>query len=94
MKKYESIIIVKADLDSNEIKKLETKIINLINKNGNLAKFENLGKKKLAYEIKNCNEGIFIDFYFKAETEFVSKLNIKFKTMEEIIIYVIIKIED
>lgn len=53
MNKYESIIIVNPNVDEAGLKALEEKFTGLINENGKVESVENMGKKKLAYEIKN-----------------------------------------
>ena len=52
MNKYESIIIVNPEVDAEGLKALEEKFTGLINENGKVESVENMGKKKLAYEIK------------------------------------------
>ena len=52
MNKYESIIIVAPTIDEKQQKEIENKYSKLINENGKLESFENLGKKKLAYEVQ------------------------------------------
>jgi small subunit ribosomal protein S6 len=46
----------------------------LINKQGKVEKVEEVGKKKLAYEIKKNAEGIYVEFYFEAEPELIKEL--------------------
>ena len=52
MNKYESVIIVNPNLDEAGLKALEDKFTGLINEHGKVESVENMGKKKLAYEIK------------------------------------------
>ena len=54
MNKYESVIIVNPNLDEAGVKALEDKFTGLINENGKVESVENMGKKRLAYEIKKC----------------------------------------
>ena len=59
MNKYESIIIVNPNVDEAGLKALEEKFTGLINENGKVESVENMGKKKLAYEIQNFRDGLF-----------------------------------
>ncbi|HCC04401.1 MAG TPA: 30S ribosomal protein S6, partial [Clostridiales bacterium] len=52
MNKYESIIIINPNCSAEALKALEDKVTGLINENGKVESVENMGKKKLAYEIK------------------------------------------
>ena len=60
MNKYESIILVVPNVTEEQLKEIENKYSNLIKQNGKLESFENLGKRKLAYEIRKNKEGIYI----------------------------------
>ena len=53
MNKYESVIIVNPNLDEAGVKALEDKFTGLINENGKVESIDKMGKRKLAYEIKN-----------------------------------------
>lgn len=52
MNKYESVIIVTSTMNDKQQKEIENKYTKLINENGKVESFENLGKRKLAYEIR------------------------------------------
>ena len=60
MNKYESVIIVNPNVDEEGIKALEKKFTDIINNDGKLEKIDNLGKRKLAYEVKKNNECIYL----------------------------------
>ena len=59
MNKYESVIIINPNLEGEAVKALIEKFSNLINNNGKVESVEEVGKKKLAYEIKKNKEGLF-----------------------------------
>ena len=52
MNKYESVIIINPSVDEEGIKSLVQKFTDLINTDGKLEKADELGRKKLAYEIQ------------------------------------------
>ena len=56
MNKYESVIIINPSVDEEQVKALTTKFTDMINKDGNVEKADNLGKKKLAYPVKKNAE--------------------------------------
>ena len=56
MNKYESVVIINPSIDEEGVKTLVEKFTNLINNDGKLEKVENLGKRKLAYEVKKQKE--------------------------------------
>ena len=56
MNKYESIIIVNPEVNEEGLKALEEKFTGLINENGKVESVESMGKRKLAYPIKNSTK--------------------------------------
>ena len=58
MNKYESVIIINPAVDEERLNALTTKFTEMINKDGNVEKADNLGKKKLAYPVKKNAEGL------------------------------------
>ena len=94
MNKYESIIIVNPKLNEKQQKEIENKYSKLINENGKLESFENLGKKKLAYEVKKNKEGIYIEINFTSEASFIAELERQYKIDENVIKFIVIRKED
>ena len=84
MNKYESVIIINPNLESEAIKALIEKISNLINNNGKVSSVEEIGKKKLAYEIKKNKEGYYIIIKFEANPEFISELERVYRITDEV----------
>lgn len=95
MKKYESIIIVNPNVTEDEIKELIEYIKKIItDNNGKIIKIEDLGKKKLAYEIKKNKEGYYIRFEFEVNPELISELERIYRIKDEIMKFITVKIED
>lgn len=97
MNKYENVIILKTNLSEKEIKKTTNKIKEIIENNGGrIDNIEKLGKKKLAYEIKGQNEGIYQVHYFIGEpnTNIISKLEKQLRMDDNVIKFIDIKLED
>lgn len=95
MDKFESVFIVRPNKQDAEIKSLVEDIKNIIIKNdGVITKTEELGKKKLAYEIKKCTEGYYIVFEFEANEALISELEKMYRANEDIIKYLNIKKDD
>lgn len=85
MNKYESIIIVNPNVDEEGLKSLEEKFIGLINENGKLESVENMGKKKLAYEIKKFSEGTYLVFNFEGKPELIAELERNYRITDEVL---------
>ena len=91
MNKYESIIIVNPNVDEDKLKELENTITELINKDGKMEKVEELGKKKLAYEVKKNKEGIYVAFYFEGNPTLIAELERNYRIIDEVIKFIDIR---
>jgi len=94
MNKYESVIIINPNLESEGIKSLNEKISNLINSNGKVNSIEEIGKKKLAYEIKKNKEGYYVVIKFEANPSLISELERVYGITDEIIKFIDVKEEE
>ena len=93
MNKYESVIIVNPSLDEEKVKSLIDKFSDLINKHGKVTKVDNMGKRKLAYEVKKNREGIYVVFYFEAEPSLIAELERNYRITDEVIKFIVVKDE-
>ena len=94
MNKYESVIIINPSLDEEKVKVLIDKFSGLINKHGKVDKVDTLGKKKLAYEIKKNKEGIYVVIYFEAEPTLIAELERNYRITDEVIKFIVIRVEE
>ena len=93
MNKYESVIIINPNLEEEAIKSLIEKISNLINTDGKVSSVEEVGKKKLAYEIKKNKEGYYV-FKFEANPELITELERVYRITDEVIKFIVVKEEE
>lgn len=91
MNKYESIIIVNPNVDEAGIKALEEKFTGLINENGKVESVEEMGKRKLAYEIKKFKEATYVLFNFEANPELIAELERVYRITDEVIKFITVK---
>ena len=91
MNKYESVVIVNPNLDEAAVKALEEKITGLINKNGKVESVENMGQKKLAYEIKKFKEATYMEFDFEAEPQTIAELERNYRITDDILKFITVK---
>ena len=94
MNKYESVIIIKPNLDEEEIDNITQKVKDIIEENGTVTKVEKMGMKKLAYEIKKNKEGYYIVIYFEADPSIISELERNYRINENIIKFITIRKDD
>ena len=92
MNKYESVIIINPNIADDEIKVIIENLKKIItDNNGSITKVEELGKKKLAYEIKKCKEGYYLVLYFEGNPDIVAELERVYRIKDEIIKYMTIR---
>ena len=94
MNKYESVIIINPSVDEEKVKSLVDRFSDLINKQGKVEKVDNLGKKKLAYEVKKNKEGIYVVFYFEAEPSLIAELERNYRITDEVIKFIVVRVEE
>ena len=56
-------------------------------------KVEELGKKRLAYEVKKNKEGYYVVINFEANPELISELERNYRIMDEVIKFITVRAE-
>ena len=91
MNKYESVIIINPSVEEQGIKDLITTYTELINKNGKVENVEELGKKKLAYDVKKNKEGYYVVFTFEATPDSIAEIERNYRITDEIIKFIVVR---
>ena len=95
MNKYDTIIILKPDLETHKYAEIEEAYKNLLETYSNKPiKVKCVGKKKLAYTIKTYNEGYYIMFTYHATASDVMKLDKTLASDANVIKYLSVKYEE
>lgn len=95
MSKYETVFILHPSLDDEAVKANIEKFKGVIEHGQGVVENVDLwGKRKLAYEIKKVNEGIYVLFNFTAEPELPKELDRIFKITDSVIRHMIINLDD
>ena len=94
MNKYESVVIIDPSVDEEKVKELSQRFTDLINKDGKVEKVEELGKKRLAYEVKKNKEGYYVVLNFEANPTLVAEFRKKdYRIIDEVIKFITVKAE-
>ena len=91
MNNHESIIIINPNVEEEKMKALIERFTTLINSDGKVEKVDELGKKKLAYEIGKNKEGNYVVFDFTANPGLIAELERNYRITDEIIKFIVIK---
>jgi small subunit ribosomal protein S6 len=95
LRSYQSVLIIKPDIDEGRVTEALEKIAEFIEINGGVClKVENWGKKRLAYRVKKNRFGIYLNLYHTLESSKVVELETKYKLYELIIKYMVVRLED
>ena len=91
MNKYESVVIINPSVDEEGVKALIQRFTDLINTDGKVESCEELGKKRLAYEIKKNKEAYYVVFNFEAKPELITELERNYRITDEVIKFIVIR---
>jgi small subunit ribosomal protein S6 len=91
---YETIFILRPTLNDQEISEaIESYRDLLVREGAEMYRHEDLGKKKLAYEIRHFQNGHYAIFQYRAKPSAVNELERTFKISEDLLRYLTVKID-
>lgn len=91
MNKYESVVIINPNVEETVLKELIERFQTLINTDGKVEQVNELGKKKLAYEIKKNKEGYYVVYDFEANPSLIAELERNYRITDEVIKFIVVK---
>ena len=95
MRSYQSVLILKSDLDEAQVDQVLGKITEFLSKNnGSIVKVEKWGKKRLAYRVKKSRFGYYLNIYHTCESLKVSALEADYKLYDLILKFLVIRLDD
>jgi len=94
MRKYETMFILKPNLEEEKRAALIEKFTGIIATDGEVEKVDEWGNRKLAYEIEKLKDGYYVLVNFKASTELPRELERNFKITEEVIRFMVVNLEE
>lgn len=95
MRSYQSVLILKPDIEESRVDEALEKIGEFIKSNGGAClKTEKWGKKRLAYRVKKNRFGVYLNIYHTLEPSGVTDLERKYKLFDQIIKFMVIYLSD
>ena len=91
MNKYESVFIINPSVEDAGVKTLIQKFSDLMNSDGKVESVDELGKKKLAYEIKKNTEGNYVVLNFEANPAIGAELERIYRITDEVMKFITIR---
>lgn len=95
MRNYQSVLILKPDLDEAQVDQSVEKITSIIKKfDGSVLNLEKWGKKRLAYRVKKNKFGYYLNIYHTCEPVKVPDLEKEYQLYDLVIKYLVIRLEE
>lgn len=91
MNQYETIFIMNNQITKEEQKTVIERITNYIKENGKIVKEDDIGARKLAYEIKKQKEGYYYLVEFKASTSVIDELQRIYRITDAVLKFMTIR---
>ncbi|MBI5196912.1 MAG: 30S ribosomal protein S6 [Nitrospirae bacterium] len=93
MNYYENVMIIDPNLDEKETVKAAERVKDVIGRaGGEILKSDNLGVKKLAYEVKKQKKGNYFLMIFKSPPSAILELERFYKVFDPVIKFLVIKL--
>ena len=94
MRDYELAFIVRPNIDENGVTAVVDKVSQFVKSaSGEVASVDVWGRRTLAYPINNHREGIYVLFQAKISPAALTELERNLKLSEEIIRYLLVKVD-
>ncbi len=95
MRTYETLYIVRPDLQEEEVEQVAREVESLITGNGgNIVRSEQWGKRKLAYEVQKFGEGYYVLVRFTAPAGVTARLENHFRLTDAIIRFLLLHFDE
>lgn len=92
---YELMFIIRPDVDEETVAATREKVsATITEKNGEIVDTDDMGKRRLAYEIDRYREGIYTVVNFKAEANVVKELDYVIGINDHIMRHMIINVDE
>lgn len=91
MNKYETIIIMDNKITEEQRNTVISRVRDYILANGEITKEQDLGEKKLAYEVRKCQRGYYYLIKFNAKSTSIAELERIYRITDEIIKFIVVR---
>jgi len=95
MKDYEIMYIIRPNIEEEAQKSLIERFTNILTDNGaEIEKVDELGSRRLAYEINDFRDGYYVVINFKGDTQAVNEFDRQAKFSDDIIRHMVIRLDE
>jgi len=94
MIKYESMYILKPDMEEEKKDALVKRFSDIVTSNGGeIESVDEWGKKRLAYPIQYINDGYYVLMTFSAPAELPAELERNYRISDDILRYIVVNLD-
>jgi len=94
MAKYESMYILKPDMEEEKKDALIKRFSELVSSNGGeIENVDEWGKRRLAYPINYINDGYYILMTFQAPPELPAELERNYRISDDVLRYIVVNLD-
>lgn len=95
MRTYETVFVLKPDMTQEDLEKnLEFYKESITKHGGEIVKVEPWGKVQMAYPVDGFSEGVYYLIQFKAETSYITELELRYRYNESVLRNVVVMIDE
>jgi small subunit ribosomal protein S6 len=95
MRNYEFTFIVHPDVEDEGLEGVTEKVSQLITEGGGrVTNVDHWGRRRLAYPVQKQREGYYVLMQIQLDPKSISELERKLKLTEEVIRYLLVRVED
>ena len=91
MNKYETVMIINNEITEEQRNSIITKVKKYILENGTITEEQDLGEKRLAYEVNKHNKGYYYLIKFNAKATSISELERIYRITDEILKFIVVR---
>ena len=95
MTKYEIMYIIRPDIEEEAQTNLIERFNNILTENGaEIEKVDEMGKRRLAYEVKNYRDGYYIVVNFAGGQQAVDEFDRQAKFTDDIVRHMVVRVDE
>ena len=95
MRKYEVMFIVRPDVSEEDVDKVIAQMESAVTQTeGKIEKVEKMGRRRLAYRVARCREGLYVLFTLEGSGDTVKEFERRLKVSDAVIKFLTVRIDE
>ena len=95
MRKYEVMFIIRPDISEEDVQKIITHMESAVTlTGGKIEKVDKMGRRRLAYRVARCREGLYVLFTLEGSGDTVKEFERRLKVSDAVIKFLTVRIDE